>query len=173
VKPWVPGTVVAMLLAGAIGAASYYTLGRGIGSSPSPTPTVDPHSKEAVIAAIKHYYEVEDTARQTGDLRLMLAVTAGAGTPAYENFKAYLLEQSQLGHRAFTLSDQLTAWAITMSGETAIARYTLVQRGHDTSAITGQAIEPDMSTPASHYKATLHLYRRTWLVYERDLLGRD
>jgi hypothetical protein len=162
-----------MLLAGAIGAAGYYTLGHGIGSSPSPTPTVDLHSKQAVIAAIKHYYAVEDRARQTGDLRLMLAVTAGPGTPAYENFKAYLLEQSQLGRRAVTVSDQLTAWAITTSGETAIAWYTLVQRGHDTSAMNGQAIEPDMSTPASHYKATMHLYGRTWLVYQRDLLGHD
>jgi hypothetical protein len=173
VKAWVPATVVALLLAGGIGAAAYYTLGRGTGGSPSPTPSVDLHSNEAVMAAVRHYYDVEDKARETGDLTLIVGVTEGPGTPAYENFKAYLKEQSGIGHHAVTVSDRLSAWAITLDEQSATASYTLVQRGHDTNATTGKPIEPDMSTPPSHYKAVLHLHGQTWLIYERELLGHD
>jgi hypothetical protein len=173
VRGWIPATVVAVLLAVVIGTAAYFTLGRGTGGSVSPTPSVDLHSKEAVMAAVQNYYAVEDKARQTGDLTLMLAVTEGPGTPAYENFKAFVQEQAGKGHRSVTISDRLSTWAITLNGQTATALYTLVQRGHDTDATTGQAIEPDVSTPASHYKATVRLHGQKWLIYERDLLGHD
>ena len=173
-KAWIPATLVALLLAIGIGAAAYVTLGRG-GSpgSPSPTPSVDLHSDAAVIAAIKHYYVLEDQSRKTGDIQPIASITSGPGTPAYENFKAFLQEQSSQGRHSVSISDQFSNWSITLTGSQATALYTLVQRGHDTDATTGAAVEPDMSTPPSHYRATLHLDSVGWRIYQRDFLGHD
>ena len=71
VRGWVPATVVAVLLAVGIGTAAYFTLGRGTGGSVSPTPSVDLHSKEAVMAAVRNYYDVEAEARKTGNADLI------------------------------------------------------------------------------------------------------
>jgi hypothetical protein len=157
-----------MLLAGAIGAAGYYTLGRGISSSPSPTPTVDPHSKEAVIAAIRAYYKAEDKAGETGTVDLVGPVTTGPGTPAYENLKQYFIEHAAKNRHSVTISDQFGDWQITLAEERATASYSLVQVGHDTEAATGKPVEADVKTAKTFYRATLEFKGRSWLMYERD-----
>ncbi|HXA43414.1 MAG TPA: hypothetical protein VNV65_10965 [Candidatus Solibacter sp.] len=172
-KAWIPATLVAVVLAIGIGAAAYITVGHGASGSPSPSPTLDLHSDAAVIAAIKHYYDVENQSRRTGDIGPMAGVTAGPGTPAYENFKAFLQEQASEGRHSVSLSDQFSHWSVTRATSQATVLYTLIQRGHDTDATTGAAVESDMSTPPTHYRATLHLDSAGWRIYQRDLLGHD
>jgi hypothetical protein len=159
-----------MLLAGAIGAAGYYTLGHGIGSSPSPTPTVDLHSTAAVIAAIKHYYEVEDKAGETGSIELMRSVTTGQGTPAYENLKQYFIEQAAKNRGSVITTDDFTQWDIALSPDRATVQYAIVQHGHDIDLASKRPVEAATRTPKGIYRAILILRFSTWLLYERDLI---
>ena len=94
-RGWVPATVVAVLLAVGIGTAAYFTLGRGTGGSVSPTPSVDLHSKEAVMAAVRHYYDVEAEARKTGNADLIDAVTIGHNSIASRTFDSSSLSRRQ------------------------------------------------------------------------------
>jgi hypothetical protein len=169
VKPWVPGTVVAMLLAGAIGAAGYYTLGRGIGSSPSPTPTVDPHSKEAVIAAIKHYYTVIDQARSTGNAALIDTVSQ-TGTPSNNNLKQFLQEQAARNRRGVATAEYFGSWSVEIVGDRGRVQYTNWSTGHDIDATTSKAVEADMTTSKGRYAASLVFVSGRWLVTDATLV---
>jgi len=95
---------VAVLLAVGIGTAAYFTLGRGTGGSVSPTPSVDLHSKEAVMAAVRNYYDVEAEARKTGNADLIDPVTLGHTSLASQNFHVLHCSagsrQSPLHHRS-------------------------------------------------------------------------
>jgi hypothetical protein len=159
-----------MLLAGAIGAAGYYTLGHGIGSSASPTPTVDLHSKEAVIAAIKHYYEVEAESRKTGNADLIDAVTIGHNSIASQNFHAFIAEQTAKGRRGVVLENYYADWATQALSDTATAQYKFWLRGYDTD-LAGKRVEPDNTTTKGSYRMQLQLLGGHWLVAERDLLA--
>jgi hypothetical protein len=173
VKAWVPGTVVAMLLAGGIGAAGYYALGHGIGNSPSPTPSIDLHSKEAVIAAVRVYYKAEDKAGETGTVDLVRPVTTGPGTPAYENLKLYFLEQAAKNRGSVITADDFSQWDVSLSAARATVQYAIVQHGHDIDLATRLPVETETRTPKGIYKAILELRSSSWLLYQRDLLRRE
>jgi hypothetical protein len=169
VKAWVPATVTVLLLAGGIGAAAYYTLGHGTGGSPSPTPSVDLHSKEAVIAAIKHYYAVEAEARRTGNADLIDAVTIGHNSIASQNFHTFIAEQTASGRRGVVLQNYYADWATKVDRETATAEYKFWLTGYDTD-LAGRRVEPDNTTSKGSYRMRLQLTGGYWLVAERDLL---
>jgi hypothetical protein len=158
-----------MLLAGGIGAAGYYTLGHGIGSSPSPTPSIDLHSKEAVIAAIKHYYEVEAEARKTGNADLIDVVTIGHNSIASQNFHAFIAEQTDKGRRGVVIQNYYADWATQIASDTATAEYKFWLRGYDTD-LSGTRVEADNTTTKGAYRTQLQLMGGHWLVAERDLL---
>jgi hypothetical protein len=165
--------VAAALVVG-LGAAAYFTFGRGsAGPSPSPTPSLDIHSKEAVMAAIKHYYDVEALARKTGNADLIDSVTIGHASLASQNFHAYVADQAAKGHRSVILESYFADTAIQVSSETATASFTFWLKGHDTDATTGRAVELDNLSRKSHYRMTLQLVQGHWLVVERDLLFQD
>jgi hypothetical protein len=173
VRGWVPATVVAVLLAVGIGTAAYFTLGRGTGRSISPTPSVALHSKEAVVAAIRHYYDVEAEARKTGNADLIDAVTIGHNSIASQNFHAYVSEQAARGKRSIILQNYYADWVTSISGDKANVNFTFWLKGHAINASTGQAVEADMLTRKSHYQMLLQLVQGRWLVSERDLLSQD
>lgn len=168
-KAWIPATLVALVLAIGIGAAAYFTIGRSTAGSPSPTPSVDLHSDAAVIAAIRHYYDVEAEARKTGNADLIDAVTLGHASIASQNFHEYVREQAALGKRSVVIANHFRGWQITVSANQATANYVFWLTGHDTSA-TGAPLEANMDTSKGSYRMTLELLAGAWLVNERDLL---
>jgi hypothetical protein len=170
VKAWVPATVVAVLLAAGIGTAAYFTLGRGTDGSPSPTPTSDLHSKEAVIAAIKHYYEVEAEARKTGNADLIDPLTLGHTSLASQNFHAFMTEQASANRRSVIDRNYFSDWSVTLARSGAIASYKWWLHGHDTDAKTGLRIEADMTSTKGSYEAKLVLSGVQWLISEVQLL---
>jgi len=170
VKTWAPATIVALLLAVGIGTAAYFTLSRGTGGSASPTPSVDLHSKEAVMAAVRAYYKAEDKAGETGTVELVKPVTTGPGTPAYENLKQYFVEQATRNRGSVITADDFTEWDVTLSGDRATVQYAVVQHGHDIDLTTRQPVEAETKTPKGIYKAILMLRSGVWLVYQRDLI---
>jgi hypothetical protein len=173
-RRWIPATVVALAVIGLLSVLAARGLSSTISSTTKPTAPVSPspslHSKEAVIAAIAHYYDAEFRARQTGDLTAIRALTVDEGSPAYLNLKEYVSEQLQLGKRSVTVADHFADWDINISGDRAIAVFTFWARGHDISVTTGQPLESDMTTPKGHYKASLRLVGGEWLLFQRDLL---
>lgn len=174
VRTWIPATLVALVVAALIGAGAYFALNRANSTSKAGTsPSADIHSKEAVMAAVQHYYDVENTARRTGAIDPMSSVTGGPGTPAFENLRTFLADQAKKGHRSTSVSDRITDWAITLDGDSADASYVLVQVGHDIDASSGQPVEADMTTPRTHYRAAMRLRDRVWIMFDRQLIGRD
>jgi len=173
VKAWVPATVVALLLGVGIGTATYFTLGRGTGGATAAASTVDPHSREAVIAAVKHYYEVEAEARRTGNADLIDPVTIGHNSIASQNFHAYVAELATQGKRSIILQNYYSDWATSIIGDKATVTFTFWLKGHDIAASTGEPDETDMLTRKSHYRMILELLQSRWLVSERDLLSQD
>ncbi len=169
-KAWIPATLVAIVLAVGIGAAAYVSLGRGTSGSTFPSPTLDLHSDAAVIAAIKHYYDVESEARKTGNADLIDPVTLGHASIASQNFHTYVAEQAALGRRSVTVAAYYSNWKVRVSGQSATVFYLFWARGHDINSTTGAAIEADMTTTKGSYRMTLQLTSGTWLVAERDLL---
>ena len=170
-RAWLPATAVAALLAVALGAAAYFSFVRGSGGSgPSPSPSADIHSKEAVIAAVKHYYQVEDKAGETGDMQLLLAVTTGPGTPAYENLKEYFREQAAKNRHSIITKDDFSEWKVAVTESMAVVQYGVVQHGYDIDATTRQAVEADTKTTKGIYEATMRLKGYAWLMQERRLL---
>jgi hypothetical protein len=170
IRAWLPATAVAALLAVALGAAAYFSFVRGSGGfGPSPSPSADIHSKEAVIAAVKHYYDVEAQARKTGNADLIDPVTIGHASLASQNFRAYVAEQAAQGKRSVVVHNYFADWHVAIDRDKATATYSFWLAGHDTD-LSGKAIEPDNTTSRGLYRMRLQLTRGIWLVAERDLL---
>ena len=172
VRAWLPATAVAAVLTVGLAAAAYFSLVRGsAGSGPAPSPSTDIHSKEAVMAAVRHYYEIEDKAGETGNIRLILAVTTGPGTPAYENLKQFFREQGVKNRNSIITRDDFSDWSVAITDTTAVVQYGIVQHGHDIDATTRQPVEADTKTTKGIYKATMKLTRQAWLMHERKLIS--
>jgi hypothetical protein len=170
VRAWLPATAVAAVLAVGLGAAAYFTLARGsAGPAPAPSPIVDIHSKEAVMAAVRHYYDVEAEARKTGNADLIDPVTIGHESLASQNFHAYIAEQAAQGKRSVVVRNYFRDWQVAINKDQSTATYTFWLAGHDTD-LSGKAIEPDNTTTRGSYRMRLQLSGRLWLAVERDLL---
>jgi hypothetical protein len=169
VRGWVPATVVAVLLAVGIGTAAYFTLGRGTGGSVSPTPSVDLHSKEAVMAAVRNYYDVEAEARKTGNADLIDAVTIGHNSIASQNFHVFIAELTAKGKRSVVVQNYYAGWTVEIAGATATVNYKFWLRGHDTD-LSGKPVEPDNNTSKGSYRMRLQVVGGQWLAVERNLL---
>ena len=162
--------MVGVLVIG-LGAAAYFTFGRGsAGASPSPTPSVEIHSKEAVIAAVKHYYDVEAEARKTGNADLIDALTVGHTSLASQNFHAFIAEQTALGRRGVVLHNYYRDWQVSVAPEQATVTYTFWLTGHDTD-LSGKPVESDNTTSKGSYRMRMRLVRAHWLAVERDLVA--
>jgi hypothetical protein len=170
VRAWIPATVVAVLLAIGVGTAAYFTLGRSTSGSASPTPTVDLHSAAAVMAAIRHYYEVEDRARESGNPSLIDSVTIGHDSLASQNFQAFISDQTAKGKRSVTVANYYSDWSVSLSGDQATAGYIFWARGHDVDISSGRPLEADVTTTKGSYRMTLQLHGGAWLAVERQLL---
>ena len=169
-RGWVPATVVAVLLAVGIGTAAYFTLGRGTGGSASPTPSVDLHSKEAVMAAVRNYYDVEAEARKTGNADLIDPVTLGHTSLASQNFHVFIAQQAAANRRSIIDHNYFSDWSVTLTAAGATASYRWWLHGHDSDATTGQRVEADMTSTKGAYRATLVLQNVHWLLSEVQLL---
>jgi hypothetical protein len=162
---------VAAVLAVGLGAAAYFTFARGsAGSGPVPSPSVDIHSKEAVMAAVRHYYQVEADARKTGNADLIDPVTIGQGSVASENFHVFIGQQNAKNRRASIDHNYFSDWEIQLGRDRTSARYKWWLHGHDTDASSGNPVEPDMTSTKGIYRATLELRGSQWLVAEVQLL---
>ncbi|MFY9616142.1 MAG: hypothetical protein WAT58_12155 [Candidatus Dormiibacterota bacterium] len=135
-----------------------------------PSASVDIHSPEAVMAAVRHYYEVEAEARRTGNGDLIDAVTSGHDSIASYNFRLFIQQEAIKKHRSVTLETHLEKWAVTLDADRASATYVLWLRGHDTDSLTGDAVEPDQNTTKGAYRMDLRLGSGAWKTDQRQLL---
>jgi hypothetical protein len=171
VRAWLPATAVAAVLVVGLGGAAYFTLGRGlVGASPSPTPSPDIRSKEAVIAAVKNYYDIEAEARKTGNADLIDPITLGHASIASQNFHVFIAQQEAKNRRAVIDRDYFSGWSVTLNNANATAGYVWWVHGHDTEASTGSAVEADGFSTKGQYSARLALLNGRWLVAEVQLL---
>ncbi len=170
VRAWVPATLVALLLATGIGAAAYFALSRGTSGSASATPSVDLHSTAAVIATIRHYYDVEAEARKTGDADLIDPLTLGHTSLASQNFHVFVSQQAAANRRSVIDHNYFSGWSVTFAAAGATASYKWWLHGHDSDATTGRPVEADVTTTKGSYRAKLVLQSARWLISEVQLL---
>jgi hypothetical protein len=137
----------------------------------SPSPPIG--TREAVMAAISHYYDVEARARQSGDAGLIDAVTTGPASLASQNFKAFVAEEAAMNRRTVILENRFDKWAVTLSGTTAEANFSFWLVGHDIAADSSRPVEADGPSQKRRYRMSLELSGSSWLVRQRDLLGPD
>ena len=171
IRAWLPATAVAALLAVALGAAAYFSFVRGSGGSgPSPSRSADIHSKEAVVAAVKHYYQIEAQARKTGNADLIDPVTTGHASLASQNFHVFIADQTSRGKRSISVGNYFKDWSVVVSADKAAVQYTFWARGHDIDFITGTPLEHDVTTSKGTYRLRMALKGGIWLAVERQLL---
>ena len=171
VRTWIPAAVVAVVIATLLGAAAAFGLRHpNSASAPAMRPSPDLHSPEAVMAAVRHYYEVEAKARKTGDGSLIDSVTTGPDSLASQNFKAFIAEQTAANRRSVILENHFDGWTISTTGDGATAIYSFWLRGHDLDAGSGQAVEVDSLTSKGRYRMHMQFARGRWLSSERQLL---
>jgi hypothetical protein len=161
---------VATVLAVGLGAVAYFSFVRGsAGSGPSPSPTVDIHSKEAVMAAVRHYYRVIDEARATGRAELLDSV-AQKGSTANNNLRQFLREQAARNRKGLAKAEYFDGWAVQVTGDHATAQYTNWSTGHDIDATTSAPLEADLTTAKGRYSASLTLSLGRWLITDATLV---
>jgi hypothetical protein len=160
---------VALALTAAVGVAGWKLAATAATGPPGGGPP-GRHSRAALIAAIEAYYRAEDRARATGDPGPIDAVTAGRGSPANQNFRAFMLEQAVAGRRSVNVGTTFSDWDVQLDGDAATVVYAVVERGHDVDAASGRALEPDQDTARTLYRARLLLWPRGWVLFERDPL---
>ncbi|MDP9325917.1 MAG: hypothetical protein M3O87_05195, partial [Candidatus Dormibacteraeota bacterium] len=83
------------------------------------------------MAAVRHYYELEDVAREQGAVGPMTTVTGGPGTPAFENLKLFIDQQKQAGRRSVTANNTFSDWSVHLFTGGAEVTYSILQTGHD------------------------------------------
>jgi hypothetical protein len=118
---------------------------------------------------VKHYYDVEAEARQSGNADLIETVTFGRASLASQNFHAFIAEQTSLGRHGVVLHNYYRDWHVAISGVDATVMYTFWLTGHDTD-LSGKPIETDNTTTRGTYRMRLQLVGARWLAVERDLL---
>jgi hypothetical protein len=128
------------------------------------------HSKEAVMAAVRHYYDVEAEARKTGTADLIDPVTLGHNSIASQNFHAFIAQQAAANRHSIIDRNYFSNWSVSLTPEGARASYKWWLHGHDIDAKTGQRVEADMTSTKGAYRATLILQNMRWLVGEVQLL---
>jgi hypothetical protein len=171
-RTWIPAAVVAVAVAALLVAGAWLGLRQvRAPAAPSPGAGADIHSAEAVMAAVRHYYDVEAEARRTGNADLIDGVTTGPDSLASQNFKRFVAQEQSKNRRSVIVENEFSGWSVTVQLASATVEYVLALRGHDTD-LAGLAIESEMTIPKEDYRIFLDLRDARWLVRERLYLGR-
>lgn len=123
-----------------------------------------------MIAAVKHYYDVEAQARRTGNADLIDPVTLDHTSIASQNFHVFVAQQEAKNRRAAIDRNYFSDWSVALSDTGATARYLWWVHGHDTDAHSGAAVEADGFSTKGRYSAGLGFHHGRWLIAEVQLL---
>ena len=172
---WLPGLVLALAVGATLAALVVAGGPRGLATRlVAPAASAMPGDSVRVVAAVREYYRVTDTARRTGEADLVDAVTATRASPANFNFREFLRESLAADRLTVVTIEHFDAWAVTVNGDTARAEYTEWLTGYDISARTRRAVEAENTTTKGRYVATLRLLPGVgWRIHTKTMVADD
>jgi hypothetical protein len=171
-RTWMPATTIAILVSIVVSAATVFTVGRQRHAGAAVAgPIPDSMTQQAVMAAIKHYYDVAAEARRSGNVDLIDGVTAGRGSPADIHFREFVAEQAARGRRSLVRENFFSDWRVAVVGSSAYALFSYRLSGQDTDLKTGGPVEPEMLTAWQRLQLTLRLSQGRWLVTDERIAG--
>lgn len=138
-----------------------------VAAAPTPTPN---QQEAALIQAIRHYYDVFNQVRSTGDASLIDSVTDPEGVDR-SNVQAFVAQQRANHRLSVITADDFSKWKIKLTATVAIATFDLTISGYDIDASTRQPIESPTTLPPSHITMELRSHDSRWLVFNRQAVA--
>jgi hypothetical protein len=137
-------------------------------ASSAPTPSAS--GQEIVLMkAVKHYFQVFDQVRATGNASLIDSVTDPDGVDR-SNTQAFVLDQQSRNHLSIITSETFSKWQFQFGTPDTIVYFDYVLTGYNIDPQTRQPLESPTTRPPEHQMMKLRLHRQGWLVFERDVL---
>ncbi len=137
-------------------------------SRAAPQPTPAPDSVEAVLEkTVRHYYEVVNQVRSTGDASLVDAVTDPDGVDR-SNIRAFVLDQQGKHKVSKTTREVFSNWRFIVQDTTAKVYFDYQASGYDIDIVTRQPLESEVTLAPDHLVIELRRHGVSWLVFNRQ-----
>ena len=139
----------------------------------SSTPTPSASEQEVVLMkAVKHYFQVFDQVRSTGNASLIDSVTDPDGVDR-SNTQAFVLDQQAKHHLSITTHEIFTNWKFDIQGTQATVHYNYQASGYNIDPQTRQPLESEVTLKPELQLMQLRKHGADWLVFERDVLPQN
>jgi hypothetical protein len=122
--------------------------------------------------AVKHYFQVFDQVRATGDASLIDSVTDPDGVDR-SNTQAFVLDQQAKHHLSITTREIFTNWKFGIQETQATVHYDYQASGYNIDPQTKQPLESEVTLKPELQVMQLRKHGAYWLVFERDVLPQN
>jgi hypothetical protein len=134
----------------------------------SATPT--PNDQEAALMqAVRHYYQVLNQVRATGDISLIDSVTDPDGVDR-SNVQAFMADQRAKGRLSIVTADVFSKWRFNVDARGATVSFDHQISGYDIDAATRQPVESPTTVTPTHMVMELRHHDSGWLVFNRQTI---
>lgn len=146
--------------------------------SPSPTASIPPSASASPSAdpstpegAVRGFFEAFARARQTDDPSVVLALTTGEQSSAYQSVAAFLRGQKEVGKASITTVLELENFSTTNAGDRSTVAFDFTEGGYNIDLDTGEPLESPEVLPTTRVTVELVFSNGQWLVdsYESRL----
>lgn len=121
------------------------------------------------MQAVRHYYQVLDQVRATGDASLIDSVADPDGV-VRSNIQAFLAEQRAKGRLSIITADAFSKWRFKINGTVAIVAFDHQISGYDIDATSRQPVESPTTLPPDHMVMDLRHHDSGWLVFNEQFV---
>jgi hypothetical protein len=117
------------------------------------------------MTAVKHYFQVFDQVRATGDASLIDSVTDPDGVDR-SNTQAFVLDQRAKHHLSIVTHETFSKWRFSIIQTDATTHVDYQLTGYNIDPVTRQPLEPETTLAPQHVVLRLRLRNGRWLVFE-------
>jgi len=121
------------------------------------------------MQTVRHYYQVFDQVRATGDASLIDSVTDPDGVDR-SNVQAFVAEQRAKNRLSIITADVFSKWKFSINGNVATVSFDHQISGYDIDPATRQPVESPTTLPPDHIVMELRRHDPGWLVFNRQLV---
>jgi len=122
------------------------------------------------MQAVRHYYQVLDQVRATGDTSLIDPVTDPDGVDR-SNVQAFIAEQKAKGRLSSITSDVFSHWKFEINGTVSMVTFDHQISGYDIDLTTRQPVESPTTLPPTRWVMELRHHDSGWLVFNLQRVG--
>jgi hypothetical protein len=119
--------------------------------------------------AVRHYFQVFDQVRATGDATLINSVTDPDGVDR-SNTQAYVLDQQSKHVLSVITKDVFSNWKVQPGAPDTIVYFDYQLTGYNIDPQSRTPLESPTTLPPEHQMMKLRIHGQLWLVFERRVL---